>query len=119
MGSWPSERRPLLAPDSGAASGTIRVLIQARSSARYAAGISFFFRAPRSREIACCVNQAGNDHRFCYLGGEEIACGDDITGSNWSTIVTVTLEACQMITVVVDGFRSEPGGAFGLEVTAS
>ena len=50
-------------------------------------------------------------------GGDELVCGDDITSSNWSTTVSLPLEACQVITIVVDGFQSEPGGAFGLEVT--
>ncbi len=49
-------------------------------------------------------------------GGEEIACNDDVSGSRQARL-TIALEACETVFVVVDGFGASDVGAVRLRVS--
>ena len=76
--------------------------------------VAFSWTAPTAGRYS--IDTIGSDfdtvlsiRRGC--GGEEIACNDDITrGSNIQSVLTVELEACETIVIVVDGFDESAVG---------
>lgn len=48
---------------------------------------------------------------------EELGCNDDAGGGGRHSVVTVELEACETVTVVVDGFSADQHGPFQLRVS--
>lgn len=77
----------------------------------------FTWTAPRAGSFEISTNGSSFDTMLYVLSdGTEIACNDDISNSNRSSTLQLTLDACQTLDIVVDGYNPSDSGAFNLTV---
>lgn len=86
-----------------------------------ASDVSFEFTAPEAGRYVFDTAGSSYDTAIAVLGacgGAELGCNDDPSGGVFQGALTLDLEACQTVIVVVDGFGNQTG-AVRLRISSS